>query len=82
MQDQTAREFIESFEGPHGKADLYEVVKTNPDRPYVEQVEYEIVFNEQAETRLTVGEASIRACELSGDPRFASEVVESGHSNV
>lgn len=82
MQDQTARELIESFQGPNGKADLYEVVRTNPDRPYVEQVEYEIVFNGHAETRLTVGEASIRACELSGDPRFAAEVVESGHSNL
>lgn len=82
MQDLTNREFIEAFEGPNGKAELYEVVKTNPERPYVEDVAYEIVFDGRSETRLTVGEASILACELSGDPRFASEIVESGHSNL
>ena len=82
MEEQTAREFIEAFEGAQGKADLFEVVKTNPARPHVEEVEYEVVFNGQTEVRLTVGEASILACELSGDRRFASEVVESGHSNL
>ena len=82
MQDATARELVEAFTGPSGTAEVYEVVKTNPSRPYVEDVEYEIVFNDQSEFRLTVGEASILACELSGDPRFASEVVESGQSHL
>ena len=82
MEIQTAREFVEAFQGSHGKAELYEVVKTQPGRPHVEQVEYEIIFNGKTEVRLTIGEASIRACELSGDPRFASEVTESGHSNL
>ena len=82
MEDKTARELIESFAGPHGQADLYEVVKTNPARPYVEDVQYEIVFNGKSDFRLTVGEASILACELSGDPRFASETTEAGQSRI
>ena len=82
MEDRTARELIESFVGPHGQADLYEVLKTNPTRPYVEDVQYEIVFNGTSEFRMTVGEASIVACELSGDPRFASEIVETGQSHI
>jgi hypothetical protein len=77
MPEERAREFIEAFEGPNGRAELFEVVKSQPDRPYVEDVVYEVVFGGRTETRLTVGEASILACELSGDARFASEVVES-----
>ena len=82
MEQQRQREFIEAFEGASGKAELYEVVKTFSNRPHVEDVEYEILFNGESQFRLTIGEASILACELSGDPRFAAEVVESGHSNV
>jgi hypothetical protein len=77
MEAHTEREFIETFEGPNGRAELYEVVKTFSGRPHVEEVEYEVVFNGQSQFRLTSGEASILACELSGDPRFASEIVES-----
>jgi hypothetical protein len=79
VQDKTERELIETFEGPHGPAELFEVIRTNPARPYVEDVTYEVVFNGRTEVRMTVGEASILACDLSGDPRFASEVVETGH---
>jgi len=82
MEQHTAREFIEAFEGPHGKAELYEVVKTFPGRPHVEEVEYEVMFRGESQFRLTLGEASILACELSGDPRFATEIVEPGHSNI
>ena len=82
MEAKLAREFIESFEGPKGKADLYEVVKTSPARPHVEEVEYEVVFRGASQSRLTIGEASILACELAGDPRFATEVVETGNSNL
>lgn len=82
MEQQVERELIEAFEGPRGTAEVYEVVKTSKDRPHVEDVQYEISFNGNSEFRLTIGEASIRACELSGDSRFAAEIVESGHSNV
>ena len=75
MSESASREFIEAFEGPNGKAELYEVVKSDPARPYVESVEYEIVFNGSSQFRPTVGEASIVASELSGDPRFSSEAV-------
>lgn len=81
-KQQTAREFIEAFEGPNGKAELYEVVTTYVGRPHVEDVAYEIVFNGRSESRMTLGEASILACELSGDPRFFTEKPEAGHSNV
>ena len=80
--DKIARELQDSFTGANGQADLYEVVTTNPARPYVEDVQYEVAFSGRSEFFLTIGEASIRACELSGDPRFASEVVETGYSNV
>ena len=76
------RQFITAFEGPSGKAELFEVVRTFADRPHVEEVQYEVAFNGESQFRLTIGEASILACELSGDPRFAAEIVESGHSNI
>jgi hypothetical protein len=82
MEEQTTRELVDTFEGDRGTAELYEVVKTFTGRPHVEEVQYEVVFNGASEFRLTIGEASILACELSGDPRFATEVIESGHSNV
>ena len=82
MPENTARDFIEVFEGPNGKAELFEVVKTFSDRPHVEEVAYEIVFGGKTDTRMTIGEASILACDLSGDPRFSGEIVESGHSNL
>jgi hypothetical protein len=78
------RQFIETFNGPRGKAELYEMVKTFPDRPHVEEVQYEIIFKNESQFRLTIGEASVLACELSGDPRFAEERMDirTGHSNL
>ncbi len=62
------RLFIEAFEGPNGKAEVYEVVSR--DANGVEQVEYLIVFGEQTHTVLSMGEASVLASELAGDSRF------------
>jgi len=82
MTNSGERQFITAFEGPNGKADLFEVVRTFPDRPHVEEVQYEIIFKGESTFKLTIGEASIMACELSGDPRFAGETIYSGHSNL
>ena len=73
IQTRTARELVETFEGPHGRAEVYEVVGSDPAHPAVEDVTYEIIFNGRTEVRRTIGEAAIIACELSGDPRFASD---------
>jgi hypothetical protein len=64
------RNFWESFEGPNGKAELFEVIGTDTAHPGLENVTYEIVFKGESQTRKTVGEASILACELTGDERF------------
>ncbi|MEA2640567.1 MAG: hypothetical protein QOF51_1961 [Chloroflexota bacterium] len=82
MEQHTARDLLSAFEGPNGQAELYEVVKTFVGRPGVEDVEYEVVFQGESQFCMTIGEASILACELSGDTRFAGEIVETGHSNV
>ena len=81
---QIARQYITTFEGPNGKAELYEVVRTFPDRPHVEEVDYEVMFNGKSEFRLTIGEASILGSELSGDNRFKEERMDirTGHSNL
>ena len=76
------RTFIEAFEGPNGKAELWEVVGTDPNRPGIEKVEYQVTINGQTQSRPTIGEASILGCELSGDPRFISETTTTGHSNL
>jgi hypothetical protein len=78
------KQFIEAFKGPNGTAELFEVVKTFADRPHVEEVQYEILFKNEPQYRLTIGEASVLACELSGDPRFANERMDirTGHSNL
>ena len=67
-----ANEFIEAFEGPKGKAEVFEVVTETSGGIGVETVEYEVVFQGELRTVLTMGEASILACELSGNPRFLS----------
>ena len=65
-------ELIEDFSGPLGKAEVYEVVTAPTDGLGVEQVEYQVMLNgELRETVLTMGEASVLACELSGDQRFS-----------
>jgi hypothetical protein len=63
-----ARELIEAFQGPKGEAQVYEIASTNSIG--VEKVEYEIDFGGEIRKARTMGEASILACELSGNPRF------------
>ncbi|HEY3116806.1 MAG TPA: hypothetical protein VGK54_08695 [Chloroflexota bacterium] len=72
MPERIDRDLVGAFEGPNGTAELYEVVITSAEQPGAEQVHYEIVYGESTETLPTLGEASIRASELSGDPRFGS----------
>ena len=68
-----SRDFIEAFEGPKGKAEVYEVVTLPQGGLGVEKVEYEVMFNgASARTLLSMGEASVVACELSGNQRFLS----------
>jgi hypothetical protein len=78
----TEETLLESFEGTKGKAELWEVVATDPARPGIEKVEYQVRIGGQTHSRLTIGEASILGCELAGDPRFASEITTTGHSNL
>ena len=68
-----SKDFIEAFEGPNGRAEVFEVVTLPTGGIGVEKVEYEVVFNgETSRTVMTMGEASVLACELSGNPRFLS----------
>ena len=60
--------FIEAFEGANGKAEVFEVV--GKDASGVERVEYEIVFGDERQVVPSMGEASVLASELAGDPRF------------
>ena len=60
--------FIEAFEGPNGKAEVFEVVGRTA--AGVEQVEYEIVFGNDRQVVLSMGEASVLASDLAGDERF------------
>ena len=63
-------ELIESFDGPLGHAEVYEVVTPSAGLG-VEQVEYRVLLNgELKQSVLSMGEASVVACELSGDTRF------------
>ena len=66
------REFIEAFAGPKGRAEVYEVVSTPSGGLGVEKVEYEVLFKDERHVVMSMGEASIKACELSGNPRFLS----------
>ncbi len=63
-----SRELLETFEGPQGKADVFEVIEK--DERGIEKVSYEVNCNQHKESVLSMGEASVLACELSGDPRF------------
>lgn len=65
-----SRDLIEAFEGPSGRAEVFEVVDETPGRTGVEKVEYEVVFKGERRLEQTMGGASVLACELSGDPRF------------
>jgi hypothetical protein len=63
------RMFIEAFEGPKGRSEVYEIV--GKDATGIEQVTYEITFNGQLQQKVeSMGEASILAADLAGDPRF------------
>jgi hypothetical protein len=62
--------FIEEFEGANGRAEVFEVL--GRDALGVETVVYEILFKDQRHEVPTMGEASVLASELAGDPRFTS----------
>jgi hypothetical protein len=62
------RMFIEAFEGPKGRSEVHEIV--GKDATGIEQVTYEITFSGQQHHVQSMGEASILAAELAGDPRF------------
>jgi hypothetical protein len=60
--------FIEAFEGPNGRSEVFEIV--GKDATGIEQVSYEIAFNGQKQYVQSMGEASILASDLAGDTRF------------
>jgi len=61
------RELLRTFEGPKGKADVYEIIGEESGRVGVEKVEDEIVFGSDRQTVGTMGEAAIIATELTGE---------------
>jgi hypothetical protein len=60
--------FIEAFEGPKGRSEVFEIV--GKDALGIEEVTYEVIFNGQMQNVQSMGEASILAADLAGDPRF------------
>ena len=70
---ETSRSLLATFEGPNGTAEVFEVSRTT-DKPHVEQIVYEIMFKGEKHERLTMGESSVLASGLTGDPRFQSYV--------
>ena len=64
------QELITSLEGPHGTAEIFEVIKaTAPETAKeAQQTEYEVRFRGQAQVFRSLGEAYIAAGELSGVP--------------
>ena len=67
------KQLLASFEGPNGKAEVFEV-STPSDKPHVELIQYEIVFKGESQLRMTMGEASVVASALTGDPRMQGYV--------
>jgi hypothetical protein len=65
---ENSRMFIEAFEGPKGRSEVFEVL--GKDASGIELVTYEVNFNGQLQHVQSMGEASILASELAGDPRF------------
>jgi len=63
------RLFIEAFEGDKGRAEVYEIV--GKDSRGIEKVVYEVLFKEQRQEVLSMGEASVLASQLAGDARFS-----------
>jgi hypothetical protein len=59
---------IEGSEGKNGRCELYEVIELDPSG--IEQVRYEVVFNDERKLVASMGEASVLASELAGDSRF------------
>ena len=60
------KELLRVFEGPKGKAEVFELVGIDTGRAGVEKVEYEVCFGDQRRIVGTMGEAAIIAEELSG----------------
>jgi hypothetical protein len=60
--------FIEGFDGKYGRSEVYEVIDV--DASGIEQVRYEVLFKEERQVVASMGEASVLASELAGDPRF------------
>lgn len=72
------KQLVTTYEGPNGEAEVYEVNEPSPDRPQIERIRYEVVFNGESQYLSTMGEASVVAGSLTGDPRF-SGFVQSDH---
>ena len=62
------RLFIEAFQGDKGRAEVYEIL--GRDSLGIETVVYEVLFKEQRQEVMSMGEASVLASELAGDLRF------------
>jgi hypothetical protein len=60
--------FIEGFDGNNGRCEVYEVIEV--DASGIEQVRYEVLFKDERKLVASMGEASVLASELAGDPRF------------
>ncbi|MPZ47911.1 MAG: hypothetical protein GEU75_01105 [Dehalococcoidia bacterium] len=73
------RQLLTVFEGPLGKAEVYEILMPAAERPEVFQSQYEILFEGKSRILPTMGEASLVASSLSGDPAFQG-YQESGQS--
>jgi hypothetical protein len=71
------RQFIQAFEGPKGRSELFEIVGFDFERPGLESVEYEVIYRGTRYVALTMGEASIVACDFAGDNRFLRPVLPS-----
>jgi hypothetical protein len=66
-----SKELIEAFEGPRGRAEVFEVVSISEGDMGVETVEYEVILDSgSSQTVKTMGEAATIAAELTGDGRF------------
>ena len=62
------RLFIEGFDGKNGRSEVYEVITIEASG--IENVQYEVLFNDRRELVPSMGEASVLASELAGDSRF------------
>ena len=63
------RLFIEGFDGSNGRSEVHEVIER--DASGIEQVLYEVSFQDERKLVASMGEASVLASELAGDPRFS-----------